>query len=461
MLASNARLLRSSTVPRLRGGPEGDYLPRFAHRYKARGKSIEWGAALDYGSDLRWVATEVVLQWVLEYHFDGLRVDASHCMFDDSRPHALEEITAIVKDAGRRALDKDVLVILEDGRNWPALYAPRSLGGAGCDAGWIDDFCHVLRSMLGDARFGEYRAPQLAECIASGMLHRREPWWGRGPVALLPDARSSVFFVENHDRVGNRAQGDRLQQWAPGGARALRAAAALLLACPQVPLLFQGQEWAASAPFLFFTDHAGDLGRSIGAGRQREHAGQPGWEDLSKIPDPNDPRTFAISKLDWAEAEAGGGPHAATLALHRVRPPPLPSASLALIFAEQELLALRRAEPALGAPARALASAGCAGDWVVTLLRRPAGGEAVGPAPVGSVFCAVHLGPPERAGEAAVSVPLPPAAAGAAWRPLLSSEEARFGGSGPEAKGEPGPGAASVQLAPLSALLLALRPADA
>jgi maltooligosyltrehalose trehalohydrolase len=302
-------------------GPDGNYLRTFSRDCFARG-GTPWGEGLDLGCDgARELVVENALHWIAEYHVDGLRLDSTHALRDRRPRHLLAELAERAHGAaGRRAI-----LIAEDDRNLARIVRAEAEGGYGLDAVVADDFHHQLRRRLTGDRGGHYgdfagSTGDLAETIRAGWLYRGQvaPSTGR-PRGTDPSGiprERFVFSLQNHDHVGNRALGDRLHHRLDPAA--WRAALAVLLLSPETPLLFMGQEWAASAPFLFFTDHREDLGRRIAEGRRREFAAFDTFRDPASralIPDPQDRATFERSRLDRAERERE--PHAAVLRLHR------------------------------------------------------------------------------------------------------------------------------------------------
>ncbi len=344
-------------------GPDGAYAVPFDPEVFSERHRSPWGAGVNLdgpGADrVRDFFIENALHWIHEYRMDGLRLDATHAMVDDSPRHFLTELAVRVRET---TPGRHVPVIAEDGRNWSHIVKPREQGGWGLDAVWADDFHHSLRRLLAGDSDGYFRnlrgtAAELAAILRDGWRFGPDHAYGQrdsrtSPAGLPPE--SFVIAAQNHDQIGNRAFGERLHhQIEPA---AWRAASALLLLAPQTPLLFMGQEWAASAPFHFFTDHAEPLGSQVTRGRLAEFAHFEAFQNaatLERIPDPQAPATFAASRPDWAERNAGV--HAATLRLYRA------------------LLALRREHPALardpdaGHDARAL-------DADTILLTRTAGG---------------------------------------------------------------------------------------
>jgi maltooligosyltrehalose trehalohydrolase len=316
-------------------GPDGNYLsifgPYFTDRY-----TTPWGEAINFdgpGSDeVRRFFIDNALMWLRDYHIDALRLDAVHAIIDTSAVHFLEELARAVQ-ALSIELNRPLALIAEDNRNDPRPVRSPEAGGFGLDAQWSDDFHHALHTLLtGEEKgyYADYGAwEHLAQALKRVFVYRGQSYspargrhYGR-PVIGLPGYRF-VGCVQNHDQIGNRAQGGRLG--ALVNTAQLKVAAALLLTGPQIPLLFQGEEWAASSPFLYFTDHQDPkLAEAVRTGRRKEFAAF-GW-DPEEIPDPQAEETFQQSKLDWHEREQGA--HAGLLNWYR------------------RLIALRRDTPAL------------------------------------------------------------------------------------------------------------------
>jgi maltooligosyltrehalose trehalohydrolase len=296
-------------------GPDGNYLARFAQAYFDPDRHTPWGQGFNltgpHSGPVREYFLGNVAYWLDDFRFDGLRLDATHALGDDT---LIEEMAAAAHARG-------AFVIAEDERNSCAILRRPDGTGAGLDAAWADDFHHQVRVALtgvADGYFQNYTgsAEAMVRTMEQGWFFTGQPyssWNGRPrgePGAHLPPHRF-VYCIENHDQVGNRARGERLEHLiAPA---AYRAASALLCLSPYPPLLFMGQEWAASTPFLFFTDHHGELGRLISAGRRKEFASSGLWGD--QVPDPQAASTFARSKLSWDEQRES--PHAGVLALYQ------------------------------------------------------------------------------------------------------------------------------------------------
>ncbi|MGE0714939.1 MAG: malto-oligosyltrehalose trehalohydrolase [Alphaproteobacteria bacterium] len=275
-------------------GPDGNYLAAYAPQIMRRDRPTAWGESLDFSqAELRRFFTENVLYWLMEYRFDGLRLDAVHAIGD---PGWLDETA----DAARRAAgpDRHVHLVLEHDGN-EAAHLRR-----GFDAQWNDDAHHALHVLLTGESEGYYAdyadapAVRLARCLAEGFAYQGEPSAHRGgerrgtPSADLPPT-AFVLFLQNHDQIGNRAFGERLTAIADPAA--LEAAIALQLLAPQIPLLFMGEEDASRTPFLYFTDHRPPLDDAVREGRRREFARFAAFADPArreKIPDPNAEATF-------------------------------------------------------------------------------------------------------------------------------------------------------------------------
>lgn len=299
-------------------GPDGAYLPAFGPVFTDR-HHTPWGQAVNLDDDgsrgVRDLFLDNVRYWFEEFHFDGLRLDATHALVDDSETHFLEELTQLAARMEPRRY-----LVAEDHRNLDKLLIEPP-AGFGIDAVWADDLHHQIRNIIaGDAEgyyadFAESTVSDVAETLERGWFYdgraSRVTGKPRGTSAEKIRREQCVVCIQNHDQVGNRPAGDRLSHAVEPAA--YRAASALLLFAPELPLLFQGQEWAASAPFQFFTDHNPDLGPLVSKGRKEEFKDFPGFS--GDVPDPQDPDTFHRSKLDWDERQRGN--HGLTLALYR------------------------------------------------------------------------------------------------------------------------------------------------
>ena len=303
-------------------GPSGNYLPRFGP-YLTHRHATPWGDAINFdgrGSDeVRRLFCDNTLAWMRDYHCDGVRLDAVHAIVDASAVHFLEqlaqEVAALQRELGRR-----LVVIAESDLNNPRIVQPTAIGGYGIDAQWSDDFHHALHAVLTGERTGYYAdfgsLADLATALRRAWVYegRYSKFRGRrhGRPAHGLSGHKFLGYAQTHDQVGNRATGDRSSHLMNPGR--LKIAAALVLTSPFVPMLFQGEEWGASTPFLYFTGHPEpELAHAVSAGRKREFEAF-GW-DPAKIPDPQALETFLHSKLDWAEIHAE--PHRAILQWHR------------------------------------------------------------------------------------------------------------------------------------------------
>jgi len=302
-------------------GPAGNYLDRFGPYFTDR-YATPWGRAVNFdgpGSDeVRRFFVDNACMWLTEYHVDGLRLDAVHAIVDTSARHILEDLAEAVHEVAD-ATGRARFAIAESDLNDPRLVRPTDVGGHGLDAAWSDDFHHGLHVALTGERSGYYGdfegLADVAAALTGGWVYRGQPSRHRGrrhgrPYAPLAGSRL-VGYLQNHDQVGNRAAGERIS--ALTSLERVKVGAALVLTSPFVPLLFQGEEWAASTPFQYFTDHDPELGRAVSEGRRSEFAAF-GWRP-EEVPDPQDPDTFARSVLDWTERDRA--PHAGMLEWYR------------------------------------------------------------------------------------------------------------------------------------------------
>lgn len=308
-------------------GPEGNYLHLYAPQFFTDRHHTPWGSAIDFEGPARRTVREFyvhnALYWLEEFHFDGLRLDAVHAIHDGSRPDILEEIAAAVR-AGPGA-SRHVHLVLENDDNRVQHLCAQRKAGACYDAQWNDDIHHALHVLLTGERDGYYAdyaddpLAHLGRCLAEGFAYQGERSVYRDerrrgePSGALP-ATSFVSFLQNHDQIGNRAFGERLTVLARPAP--LAAALAVLLLAPAPPLLFMGEEWGTTQPFLFFCDFEPSLAPQVTAGRRKEFARLARFRDPAareRIPDPSAGATFVSSKLDWGECERG----AACLARYR------------------------------------------------------------------------------------------------------------------------------------------------
>jgi maltooligosyltrehalose trehalohydrolase len=415
-------------------GPDGNYLRQFSQAYFTDRHKTPWGDALNFdgpgSGPVRAFFLANACYWANEYHVDGLRLDATHAILDDSPLHILAELAVHVRDS--LPSDCHFVLIAENENNdpnlihspagqadkqtrrsgdesclSPELLVPPSRPGLGLDAVWADDLHHQLRVALAGDHEGYYQdyagtASDIATTLRQGWFYTGQPSAFLGhprgaPADDVPPPRF-VHCIQNHDQVGNRALGERLNHDIPPNA--YRAASTLLLLSPYTPLLWMGQEWAASTPFLYFTDHNPELGRLVTEGRRSEFAGFTAFSG-EQVPDPQALETFLSSKLRWDERAQPE--HAGILRLYR------------------DLFDLRRHMPALQARERASFSVEALGENTVALRR-------AGPAPEDTLLLVVNLRGELRLDLSARTATCPPN--GRIWSALLDSEDTRYGGSG-------------------------------
>ncbi|SIS20312.1 maltooligosyl trehalose hydrolase [Williamsia sterculiae] len=295
-------------------GPSGNYLPRFGPYLTEA--STGWGQSLNLdeaGSDeVRRYIIDNALRWFDEFHVDGLRLDAVHALVDRTAVHLLEEL-ATATDALSARIGRPLSLIAESDLNDPRMITPRDRGGLGMTAQWDDDVHHAIHTAVSGERQGYYAdfgsLETLSTVLRRGFFHAmtyssfRGRRHGRPIDTAATPATALVVYTCDHDQIGNRAVGDRPSAYLDHGQLAIKASLVLLSAF--TPMLFMGEEWAASTPFQFFTSHPEpELGRATAEGRKAEFAAH-GW-DAAEIPDPQDPETFRRSKLDWSEVETSG-----------------------------------------------------------------------------------------------------------------------------------------------------------
>ncbi|MGH4002162.1 MAG: DUF3459 domain-containing protein, partial [Pseudonocardiaceae bacterium] len=291
-------------------GPAGNSLshfgPYFTNRY-----ATPWGEAInvddEWSGGVRDFIIDNAVMWFRDYHCDGLRLDAVHAIIDRSALHLLEQL-AVRVDALSVRLGRSLQLIAESDLNDPRLIRPRLAGGYGLDASWSDEYHHALHAVLTGETSGYYQdfgtVALLAKALRQSYVYDgtwsayRKRVHGRPPTGI--PAYRLLGYLQNHDQVGNRAAGERITALA-SVARA-KVGAALVLTAPFVPMLFQGEEWGASSPFQYFTDHQDpELARAVSQGRRNEFSGF-GWSP-EDVPDPQAPETFARSTLDWSELD--------------------------------------------------------------------------------------------------------------------------------------------------------------
>jgi maltooligosyltrehalose trehalohydrolase len=417
-------------------GPDGNYLRQFSQQYFTDRHHTPWGEALNLdgpgSAPVRAFFMANACYWAHEYHIDGLRLDATHALIDTSATHLLAELA----DAVHASLppNRHFLLIAENENNDPNLVRRQATGGRrqeagdrkqgtgegkytqhpspnthplGLDAVWADDFHHQLRVALTHEREGYYQdysgsMADLAATLRQGWFYIGQPSGHLGhprgaPADDLPLPRF-VYCIQNHDQIGNRALGERLEHLI--ALDAYRAASALLLLGPTTPLLFMGQEWAASTPFLFFTDHNSELGRLVTEGRRAEFADFTAFSG-ELVPDPQARDTFERSKLRWEERLTR--PHVGILQLYR------------------NLISLRRRHPALRERGRDTFAVTALGESALALRRH-------GQTPEDTLLIIVNLRGGLRLDLAASATTSAPSEL--RWAPLLDTEDERYGGRG-------------------------------
>ena len=311
-------------------GPEGNYLHTYAKPFFTDRHHTPWGAAINFDSPgsrtVRDFFIHNALYWLEEYRFDGLRADAVHAMKDDSDLHFITELRQAMHDGPGK--DRHVYLVLENGNN-TASFLGSPIAPDLAEAQWNDDVHHCLHVILTgetDGYYEDYAANPhalLCRCLAEGFGYQGEPSKHGGgtprgePSAHLPPT-AFVNFLQNHDQIGNRAFGERLATLVKNDA-ALRAATAILLLSPSIPMLFMGEEWASLEPFVYFCDFGPDLAQKVREGRKREFARFKQFAAdagrSAEPPDPTLPETFQSAKLDWHKLHEPS--HAAWLELYR------------------------------------------------------------------------------------------------------------------------------------------------
>ncbi len=393
-------------------GPNENYLGCFSSDYFTDRYKNEWGDAINFDGNNATPSREFFIEnagyWIEEFHLDGLRLDATQQMFDASDDHILAAIGRRVRAA---AQGRGTYVVSENETQETRLVrAPDGSPdekGFGLDALWNDDFHHTaLVALTGhnEAYYTDYRGgPQeLLSALRWGFLYQGQHYkWQkqrRGTPALDLAAERFVLYLENHDQVANSGLGARLSTLtAPDK---LRAMTALLLLAPGTPMLFQGQEFGSTRPFVYFADHDDELARAVAKGRREFLAQFPSLADpdvQQRIPDPAAPETFASCKLDWSERDR----HGHIWELHR------------------DLLRLRREDPAFAAQDSTRLLTAVLGAEAMLLRYRCAAGDRL---------LLVNLGTDLHLDVAPEPLLAPPR--GAAWRTLWSSEAPRYGGRG-------------------------------
>lgn len=391
-------------------GPADNYLGQFSDDFVSRRHHTEWGDAVNFDGENSGPVREFFISnagyWIDEYHLDGLRLDAVHAIVDDSKDHILAALTRRVREmgAGRRTI-----VVAENEHQDAIAVRDVEQGGYGLDGTWNDDFHHAARiAMTGqrDYFFGDYRgSPQeLISAVKRGFLYQGQ-WNARqakrrgSPTRDLPACRF-VTFLENHDQISHSGRGLRPQQMTSPGR--YRAATAMWLLAPGTPMFFQGQEFWASAPFVYFADHHVELAELVRKGREefmRNFRCLDGCEGAANVADPARIETFELCRLDFSERQK----HAEIYQMHR------------------DLLRLRREDPVFAAQ-RADRIEGAVLSEEALALRY------FGEAPGDDRLLVVNFGR-DVSGDLPAEPLLAPAE-GCEWKPLWSSDDPRYGGPG-------------------------------
>jgi maltooligosyltrehalose trehalohydrolase len=390
-------------------GPDGNYLREFSDTYFNHGRTTDWGDAINYdgpgSGPVRELALSNVRYWISEFRLDGLRLDATDNIYDESTSHLLTEIGIAARSA---AGERSIFIVGENEQQQSRLIRERDRGGFGLDMLWNDDFHHsalVAATGLREAYLTDYAGTsrEFVAAIRHGFLYQGQHYsWQknrRGTPSLDIPLHRFVHFIENHDQVANSKDGRRLHQLTSPGR--LRALTALMMLGPQTPMLFQGQEFASSAPFLYFADHNPELAKLVRQGRREFLSQFPSLTDpriQAALDNPDDPQTFTRSQLDWAERDR----HRETLALHH------------------DLITLRRCDPVLSH--HDVHVDGAVLGEAAFVLRFFAPSEA-------DRLLVVNLGT-ELALEVAPEPLLAPPGRDAGWQGLWSSEDPCYGGGG-------------------------------
>ncbi|MHB9030398.1 MAG: DUF3459 domain-containing protein, partial [Candidatus Latescibacterota bacterium] len=305
-------------------GPDGNYLLSFSEHYFSTRYKTDWGMAINYDDAASGPVREFVIEnagyWIQEYHLDGLRLDATQNIYDSSTDHILSAVSRRVRETGN---GRGTIVVGENEPQHIQLVRPPEQGGYGLDAVWNDDFHHsamVCLTGYNEAYYTDYlgKPQEFVSMVKRGFLYQGQ-WYAwqkkrRGTPTFGQPPYRFINFIQNHDQIANSGLGLRVQFLASPGQ--YRAMTALLLLAPETPMLFQGQEFAASSPFFYFANHKEEIAKSIYTGRvqflaQFRSLAQP--EMRAKLPDPGNPETFVRSKLDLSERER----HAPLYLLHR------------------------------------------------------------------------------------------------------------------------------------------------
>jgi maltooligosyltrehalose trehalohydrolase len=414
-------------------GPDGNFLPQYSDTWHSRAHEGEWGEPLNFdgagSAGVREFVAGNAAYWIEEFHLDGLRLDATQALHDDSDEHVMALVSRRARAAAGR---RRILLVAENESQHTRLVRPHERGGYGLDALWNDDFHHSARVALTGKREAYYRdyrgRPQeFVSAVKHGFLYQGQHYrWQkqrRGTPALGLPAEAFVAYLENHDQVANSVHGRRLHQLANPGR--LRAVTALLLLGPATPMLFQGQEFASPAPFLYFADHAAELSAKVRAGRgefMSQFQGAASTAVQDQLADPADPAVFERCRLAHSDRER----YPEAWALHR------------------DLLHLRKRDDVVSGRRRtAIDGAVLAEDAFVIRMLGTDGDDRL---------LLVNLGPEQVLDVVPEPLLAPPAER--SWQVLWSSDDPRYGGGGawePEtATGWRLPGEAAVLLHPVA-----------
>lgn len=390
-------------------GPDGNYFKAFSDDYFTDRYKNEWGEPINFdgpgSQEVREFFIRNACYWIAEFHLDGLRLDATQQIFDAGPVHLLADLSRRAREAAR---PREIVLIGENECQHVILLAPVEKGGYGLDALWNDDFHHSARVALTgrrEAYYTDYKgeAQEFISAVQRGFLYQgQHSLWQkkpRGSQVTAEPAAAFVHYLQNHDQVANHLRGERLH--ALTNPARVRAMTALFLLVPETPLLFMGQEFGATSPFLFFADHNDALAPEVYKGRKAFLAQFPSCatpEAQREIPDPRRDSTFLQSKLDFSERQK----HAGIYLLH------------------QDLLALRREDPILALQSREGIDGAVLGPRAFALRFFGKEGD--------DRLLVVNLGPDLDLRPA--PEPLLAPVEGGGWRRLWSSDDPRYGGSG-------------------------------
>lgn len=387
-------------------GPAGNYHLEYADTYFSDKYENEWGDPLNFdgpgAAGVRELIAENAAYWIREFHFDGLRLDATQQIFDSSREHIVAELTRRAREA---AQGRDIIVVAENEPQHAQIVRPLDKGGYGLDGIWNEDLHHTLHVALtgrAEAYYSDYTgsAEEIAACVKHGVLYQgqRSSWQKkpRGSPSWGIERSQRITVLENHDQVANSGFGKRLVEIADPAL--LRALTALMLLTPGTPMLFQGQEYGSTRPFLYFADHDGELGANVARGRCDFLAQFPSIS-LVSLDDPREEATFRKCVLDWSERDRSER----MLALHR------------------DLIALRRTDPVLKACDDVALDTAVFHSTII-LVRYS------GEAETGDRLLAVNVG--TDCAPHAVPQPLLAPPEGQDWTAMWSSENPDYGGEG-------------------------------